>query len=194
MNNLAPALVVIALTLGLIFLFRDKSADSPVMSLEKANQIVKDIQGDSLIGRPDTVYVDRVVYKTKFVSYQGWDFKAWTGLDSAGLLSPDTVFLDTLVLFDTIAVLQHDSILIPLVSLDTLSWYKVYQGSDTTEHYTLEWEARVKSDLSEFFMYPIVTPVKSKWYDHPTAEELARETLWCRVLKALRIKKECNRK
>jgi len=194
MNNLAPALVVIALTLGLIFLFRDKSADLPVMSLEKANQIVKDIQGDSLIGRPDTVYVDRVVYKTKFVSYQGWDFKAWTVLDSAGLLSPDTVFLDTLVLFDTIAVLQHDSILIPLVHQDTLSWYKVYQGSDTTEHYTLEWEARVKSDLSEFFMYPIVTPVKSKWYDHPTAEELARETLWCRILKALRIKKECNRK
>lgn len=194
MNNLAPALVVIALTLGLIFLFRDKSADLPVMSLEKANQIVKDIQGDSLIGSPDTVYVDRVVYKTKFVSYQGWDFKAWTGLDSAGLLRPDTVFLDTLVLFDTIAVLQHDSILIPMINSDTLSWYKVYQGSDTTEHYTLEWEARVKSDLSEFFMFPIITPVKSKWYDHPTAEELARETLWCRVLKALRIKKECNRK
>jgi hypothetical protein len=194
MNNLAPALVVIALTLGLIFLLRDKSADLPVMSLEKANQIVKDIQGDSLIGSPDTVYVDRVVYKTKFVSYQGWDFKAWTGLDSAGLLSPDTVFLDTLVLFDTIAVLQHDSILIPMINSDTLSWYKVYQGSDTTEHYTLEWEARVKSDLSEFFMFPIVTPVKSKWYDHPTNEELARETLWCRILKALRIKKECNRK
>jgi hypothetical protein len=194
MNNLAPALVVIALTLGLIFLLRDKSADLPVMSLEKANQIVKDIQGDSLIGSSDTVYVDRVVYKTKFVSYQGWDFKAWTGLDSTGLLRPDTVFLDTLVLFDTIAVLQHDSILIPMINSDTLSWYKVYQGSDTTEHYTLEWEARVKSDLSEFFMFPIVTPVKSKWYDHPTDEELARETLWCRILKALRIKKECNRK
>ena len=194
MNNLAPALVVIALTLGLIFLLRDKSADLPVMSLEKANQIVKDIQGDSLIGSSDTVYVDRVVYKTKFVSYQGWDFKAWTGLDSTGLLRPDTVFLDTLVLFDTIAVLQHDSILIPMINSDTLSWYKVYQGSDTTEHYTLEWEARVKSDLSEFFMFPIVTPVKSKWYDHPTNEELARETLWCRILKALRIKKECNRK
>ncbi len=194
MNNLAPALVVIALTLGLIFLLRDKSADLPVMSLEKANQIVKDIQGDSLTGSSDTVYVDRVVYKTKFVSYQGWDFKAWTGLDSAGLLSPDTVFIDTLVLFDTIAVLQHDSILIPMINSDTLSWYKVYQGSDTTEHYTLEWEARVKSDLSEFFMLPIITPVKSKWYDHPTSKELARETLWCRILKALRIKKECNRK
>ena len=193
MNNLAPALVVIALTLGLIFLLRDKSADSPVMSLEKANQIVKGIQGNSFI-ELDTVYVDRVVYKTKFVSYQGWDFKAWTGLDSAGLLRPDTIFIDTLVLLDTIEILQHDSIIIPLVSLDTSSWYKVYQGSDTTEHYTLEWEARVKSDLSEFFMYPIVTPVKSKWYDHPTAEELTRETLWCRIFRKLRIKKECNRK
>lgn len=196
MKNLAPAVVVIILTLGLIFWLapRDPEAKLNTMSLSEASAIVKDIQSDTQFNKLeiDTVYIEKVIYKTKFVSYQGWDFKAWTDLDSLGLLKPDTVYKDTIVIIDTLELPVSDSSLIGSILEDTL-FYRVYEGSDTTNNYILQWEARIKSDLSDFSIVPIIIPT-SKWYDHPTAEELAKESIWCRLLKKLRLKKECTRK